>query len=283
MASNDKFADAINYYYYQGKPVIAPSMLTKLDTVEAVLPFRGEKAQGAKERYRDVLKGCVTKEGPDAVYRIYGIENQSEVHYAMPVRNMLYDAMNYSAQVEGTARRHRRERNSRSSGEFLSGFYKEDRLIPVRTLVIYWGTEEWDGPRSLREMLSLPPGDSCPFVNDYHLDLMIPAEIRDFSLFRTDLRQVLEFISASEDKEAVAELLRREQAAYSRLPWDAARMIKVFSGLNVKMTKKEGEEVYDMCKGVDDMMKDAKQEGKKEGRIEGKKEGRIVGMQLINS
>ena len=39
----------------------------------------------------------------DAVYVILGIENQSHVHYAMPVKNMLYDAMEYANQVKKVA------------------------------------------------------------------------------------------------------------------------------------------------------------------------------------
>ena len=36
----------------------------------------------------------------------------------------------------------------------LSGFWKADRLIPVVTLVIYFGSDSWDAPLSLKEMYS---------------------------------------------------------------------------------------------------------------------------------
>ena len=59
----------------------------------------------------------------------------SRVHYAMPVKKILYDSMQYARQV---TKAHNQEKgNKPSSGEFLSGFYKTDRLIPVVTLVIY--------------------------------------------------------------------------------------------------------------------------------------------------
>ena len=51
---------------------------------------------------------------------LLGIENQSDVHYAMPVKNGLYDFMNYSRQVEeaknsyrSSSRKSRNCRNSR--------------------------------------------------------------------------------------------------------------------------------------------------------------------------
>ncbi len=34
--------------------------------------------------------------------------------------------------------------------EYLSGFMKDDRLIPVVTLTVYWGTKERDGLTSMR-------------------------------------------------------------------------------------------------------------------------------------
>lgn len=41
-----------------------------------------------------------------AVYLLLGIENQLTVHYAAPVKNLLYDALQYAAQVERRAKIH---------------------------------------------------------------------------------------------------------------------------------------------------------------------------------
>ena len=38
-----------------------------------------------------------------AAYILLGIENQQKVHYAMPVRNMLYDALQYDKQVKAVS------------------------------------------------------------------------------------------------------------------------------------------------------------------------------------
>lgn len=43
---------------------------------------------------------------------ILGIENQSHVHYAMSVKNMLYDAMEYANQVRKTSVRYRKEKST---------------------------------------------------------------------------------------------------------------------------------------------------------------------------
>ena len=42
-------------------------------------------------------------------YVLYGVENQSEIHYAMAVKNNLYDALEYAGQVEEAAKSHRKE------------------------------------------------------------------------------------------------------------------------------------------------------------------------------
>ena len=51
------------------------------------------------QKYLDPLKTATIMEDGEATYKLLGIENQTEVHYAMPVRNMLYDAMQYNQQV----------------------------------------------------------------------------------------------------------------------------------------------------------------------------------------
>ena len=95
----------------------------------------GETGPALEQRYRDVLKKCVIRSYGKTLYMIYGIEAQSEIHYAMPVRSMLYDAINYASQVSEIAAEHRKEGDhGASGGEFLSGFHRADRLHPVQTL-----------------------------------------------------------------------------------------------------------------------------------------------------
>ena len=37
--------------------------------------------------------------------------------------------------------------------EYMSGILKTDRLHPVYTICLYSGTETWDGPRTLSDMM----------------------------------------------------------------------------------------------------------------------------------
>ena len=55
------------------------------------------------QKYRD----CVRKIVFDTGFVIVGIENQDQVHYAMPVRIMLEDAAGYDRQLRHIRKRHR--------------------------------------------------------------------------------------------------------------------------------------------------------------------------------
>ena len=44
-----------------------------------------------------------------------------------------------------------------SMDETLSGILSSDRLHPVYTLCLYSGTEPWDGPRKLSDMMAFDP------------------------------------------------------------------------------------------------------------------------------
>ena len=282
LSRNDVFADAINYHFFGGQQVIRSERLKEQSPEELSLLFgkRGNESDGSRgrgrerepvleQRYRDVLKKCVIRSCGKTLYMIYGIEAQSEIHYAMPVRSMLYDAMNYASQVSEIAAEHRKEGDhGTSGGEFLSGFHKADRLHPVQTLVIYFGSKPWDGPRSLKEMLDLPEGMEKTFLNDYRLDLLVPEEIEDFTKFHTQLGPVLEVMKVMEDRGKMAELMEKKSEVYARLPRDAAELIRVFAKIDIEL--REEEEEINMCKAIDDMMAEAREIGRAEGREEGR-------------
>lgn len=105
---NDIFADAFNFYLYGGAQTIKPEQLRELDTAElSILPdaeSRGKRNGRSMQRYRDVLKSVSAMEDGRAAYLLLGIENQSAVHYAAPVKNLLYDALQYAGQVERRAK-----------------------------------------------------------------------------------------------------------------------------------------------------------------------------------
>ena len=126
MSDNEKFADVFNYYLYNGKQVIKSEDLKEESISEIALPYSEKYKNTFVEKYRDIIKKCVIKSDHHYTYFLFGIENQSEVHYAMPVRNMLYDALNYSGQVNRIEKDHKKKKDKLNSAEYLSGITKSD-------------------------------------------------------------------------------------------------------------------------------------------------------------
>ncbi len=262
IGRNDRFADLCNYYLFHGEPVIQPESLVEKDVTELGIPFT-EKGSRTIEKVRDLLKNCAIKSADGVTYLIIGIENQSDIHYAMVVRNMVQDALNYAAQVEATAARHRKDKDLRGN-EFLSGFAKDDKLIPVVTITLYWKAGAWDGPRSLHEMFDVQKDEILKYVPDYRMNLIVPDEIKDFELFRTELGTVLEFCQCSNDKMRMRKLIQEKKEEGVRLEKEAYDMLKECFRAEVEENKEEGEKI-DVCKALEDWAAEERAEGRAEG------------------
>ena len=210
LSDRRRFADAFNFSVYDGDEVILADNLKELDTAAIALPY-GVDAKAAVQKYRDLLKLYTVMQDERAIYLVLGLEIQALVHYAMPVRGMLYDALNYARQVTEAAASYRQEAKNEDSTrntsltqeEYLSGFRKEDRLTPVITLTLCLSAEPWDAPTSLHEMLDIEDKRLLRFVPDYKLNLLTPAQIADdeFAKFRTGLGAVMQFAKHRNDKD----------------------------------------------------------------------------------
>ncbi len=108
------FADAFNQFLYHGEQRIDPAQLTELDTTGIVVPYGADGASVPEQKYRDVLKLLYAMTDGDAAYCVMGIENQADIHYALPVRNGVYDFLQLSHQVSETANSHRRAMKKKS-------------------------------------------------------------------------------------------------------------------------------------------------------------------------
>ena len=108
MRDNAHFADAVNYYVFDGRQIVRPDDLSPLDTAEVVVPY-GNGARFPVQKYRDTVKLWSVMTDDRAVYVVLGAENQTKVHYAMPVRSGLYDFLNYAGQVSEAGKNYRKK------------------------------------------------------------------------------------------------------------------------------------------------------------------------------
>lgn len=265
------FADVFNKFLYHGKQVINPDNLTEMDSTEIVVPYGEGKAGVPEQKYRDVLKLMMTD--GNIAYCILGCEDQGTIHYAMPVKNMLYDSMQYARQVTKAAKSHRKKSEDiedtgyePSSDEFLSGFYKTDRLIPVVTLVIYFGPDKWDGPLSLKEMYAVADDAIMQYVPDYKINLISPEQMADEEMkeFKTSLKEVMLYIKYSKDKEKLQEIAQKD-VNFLSMDRQAAEVINVTTNSNLKYP--EGKETINMCLAIEEMRNESRLEGEIMGAV----------------
>ena len=117
MRNSVRFADLYNGTVFRGKQVLKPEDLSDVPDENGIAIVGLDGKRRLIRRSRDVIK----KASFGAYFVLLAEENQDKVHYAMPVRSMLYDALEYTEQVEALKRRHR-ECGDRLEGDaFLSG------------------------------------------------------------------------------------------------------------------------------------------------------------------
>ncbi len=257
MNHNDVFADAFNFFIYNGEKIIDASTLKPMDSHILLDIFDWDKPKQSYktvQKYRDVFKQAVIKYNDEAAYVLLGVENQTDIHYAMPVRNMIYDALSYAEQVSARGYYNKKNKTAKDGVEFLSGFLKTDKLIPVITLVVYFGVEKWDGPISLHEMLDTNNDVVLKYIQDYRINLIEPSGIKEeeLELFTSDLKEVLTFIKFSKDSEKIKEhYMDRGKVMIDN---DAIRVIETVT--NIKVPKKKGRKKTDMCEAINKLIEE---------------------------
>ena len=147
LSQPDVFADAFNYYIFDGKQVIKAKDLDEQDPTETAVMEKLGKVF-TKQKMRDVLKLCTIRRSKYATLVLLGIEAQANVSYIMPVKDYLYDTLNDEEQVEAIHKGHEKAGDLRTPAELMSGFTKKDKLIPVITLCVCFDKAKRDDPKA---------------------------------------------------------------------------------------------------------------------------------------
>lgn len=264
------FADVFNQFLYHGQQIIQPDRLAELDTTEIAVPYGADRVSVPEQRYRDVSKMLMAMTDGKVAYCILAVENEAKIHYAVPVKNGLYDFLQLAHQVSKASASHKKSKSEEkpSRNEFLSGFYKSDRLLPVLTVVVYFGADEWDGPLSLREMYADCDETVLQYVADYRINLITPRGLSDKEIdeFQTNLREIMRYIKYSNDKKKLDNILKIEQR-FRSVERSAVEIINAATNSKVKID--EGKESVDMCLAIQEMREESRIEGRNEGELEG--------------
>ena len=267
-----RFADLFNGALFQGRQLILAEDLELMDSKsEEFLTDKMENLESL-QRYRDVVMRW--SKGADLV--LLACENQEKVHYAMPVRAMLYDALNYIEQIRKSKYKKEKRNEKVSADEYLSGLGKEDKLYPVIPLVVYYGTERWDGSQELHEMLQISE-EYKSFVPNYKINLLDLAGLKDTNCFVTDLQKIFELLKYRQNKNQMYEYIRQEKTYFQSVDEETYNVICVF--LNSKRKMKQFKEIQgqearvDMCKALDDLYNEGVEAGIGQGLSQGLEQG----------
>ncbi len=161
----DVFADIVNVLLFQGKTQI------RADRLEDASERSQYKADDTRlhEQERDVAK--FWRDGKLRI-ALVGLENQTRADPDMPLRVISYDGAAYRSQL------------LKGPGE----------KYPAVTLVLYYGSSHWNGPRTLHERIPVPEAlkEHC---SDYRINLFEIAFLPEEQIqqFQSDFRIVADF------------------------------------------------------------------------------------------
>lgn len=261
-----RFADLCNVEIFHGKRVLKPEGLYSLPVENGIVVTDDGKRKRTVQRRRDVVMSAEI----GACFAIIGLEGQGEIHYAMPIRILTYDALAYVEQAGALEKGHKEKKDLKTGAEFLSGLSKADRLMPVITLVLYYGKKEWDGPRSVYEMLDMSgleqlKEDIHPFLSDYRINVVNLREIEKPESYETGLQYVFGKVKYNKDKSKFYNYVKCHEAGINALSKEEIGAAIVLLGeenrLSRLMEEPKQKEDTAMCQAIDELIEDEKREG----------------------
>ncbi|WP_244062755.1 Rpn family recombination-promoting nuclease/putative transposase [Faecalicatena contorta] len=190
--------------------------------------------------------------------------------YAMPVREMLYDALSYADQINELRKNHKEKKDMKVSAEFLSGLKRTDFLSPVLNIVFYYGEEEWDGSTDLHGLLGLDRKEYkllTKYIPNYRINLIDPKKLENLECFQTDLQMIFGMLKCRKNKEELKRYVQNNRAYFVQVDQDSYNAVCAMLGStqHLKTVKTEEGGNVNMCKALEDLYQDGVEEGLEKG------------------
>lgn len=266
--NKEQFADFFNAVLFDGKQVIKPKELEDLDTEESSVFEHKEYAESIGAS-RDTVKIRKKSTVYGVEFVILGMEGQEHIHYAMPMRVMGYDYAAYQKQYVDNAAKYKTAK-SLTEEEYLSKMKKDDRLVPVITVVVYYGEKPWDGAVSLHGMLHISE-EMKPFVNDYRMHL-VEARKNDLKLHNINNRDLFNLLGILLDRNGKLQETRDRAINYAREHRVEKTVIMTAAGaanckIDYNKIARKGD--ADMCTVFEETRREGIAEGEAKGEAKG--------------
>ena len=238
----DRCADIINAFLFHGEEVVHEDNLQFYDCESSVV-IDSDTYPVSMNRTRDIL----FKVTLDDFEFLLGFEIQNSVDSTMPYRVYEYDYTAINRQ--------------KTSG---------DSLIPVVTLVLYFGEFSWTGGYSLFDDI---PEYLQPFIEEHKMFLYEMKDV-DYHLFgykdTRDLVEGLQRIYALGDIQSLRHMDMDKDVGL-------VLMSIVHNEELLEIVKQQKGDVINMCTSLDRLVEESKSIGREEGRSEGMKVGITIG------
>ena len=194
-----------------------------------------------------------------------GLEDQTKIHSAMPLRVIGYDGAVY-----------RDELNALKPEDEAEKLLLQ--LYPVITLVLHFDYERhWTAPRTLKECFPNIPKGLGPYINDYKIHVFEIAWLPDETnaKFKSDFRFVADYYSQM-----------RKTGKWQPVPGKVQHVKELFELLNALTSDKRFIDMYTKRKGekkdmasiaLDYLAAEVETKVRNKERAEGRTEGRTEG------
>lgn len=272
LSDKRRFADLFNGILFEGKQIICPADLESAESESTVLFAEKNGKDKSLKRYRDI----VMRWKKEIEFVILAVENQERIHYAMPVRNMLYDSISYTEQIEGVWKIHKNNGEKFSDAEFLSHFRKDDSIYPVITIVFYYGDKPWDGSNDIYGMF---PGDMSilqwevleKYVSNYRVNLIDLNNIEHLERFQTDLQVIFGMVKYKREKKNLLDYVEKYRGFFQGVDRDTyyalGALLDSQSLLKIISEGKIEKEGQNMCEALQELYEDGVELGIEQGKL----------------
>ena len=147
-------------------------------------------------------------------------------------------------------------------------------MIPIISLVFYYGSEPWDGPVDLYDRFRLEGTKEEKeilekYPPNYKINLVDAERLEDIEKFSDDLQVILTMLRYRDSKEELKHYIDENKKFFQNVDYETSQAMKAF--LNMKQIPGEAEhkeEMIDMCKAIQEMYDDGVKDGIQQGKIE---------------
>lgn len=115
------------------------------------------------------------------------------------------------------------------------------------------------------------------YLPNYKMNLVDAGNVENTNVFTSCLQQIFDMLKCRKDKKKLYQYVRENRKELMQMDHVELTAAMVMMGEQkrlMRILEEKGEEEFEMCLAIDELIEDGKAEGREEGRVEGRVEGR---------